>query len=164
MKLLTLATLAVSLAAAGHPGWSVVSSQGVTVRYPPAWYATKRPLTNVTSPSQPLAIASYRFPARTRPNGCRPDGTLEEMPPAGALVVAIDLGTWVSRPAAFSPKPKRPRLVDFANYECMGPSYQLRFRDSGRFFLVHVALGPRAGRDVRATVLHILASFEARPR
>jgi hypothetical protein len=164
VRLLTVVAVGSVFATAAHPGWRVASAHGVTIRYPPGWYATKRPLTPVAWPTQILALASFRFPAQTRPNGCRPQGTLERMPADGAFLYVIDYGSRVLRPSVFGPRPRTPRLTNFGNYECMGPSYLLRFRDAGRYFQVSVALGPRADRGLRATVRDILASFRARPR
>jgi hypothetical protein len=40
----------------------------------------------------------------------------------------------------------------------------LRFRTAGRFFQVHIVLGPRASRATRDRVVGILDSFRAKPR
>ena len=49
-------------------------------------------------------------------------------------------------------------------YECIGPSYMVRFRQAGRFFQIHIVLGTRASAARRAAVLRILDSFTAKPR
>ena len=86
------------------------------------------------------------------------------MPPNGAFVFAWEyarpspLGPIRARD--FPPRPTHFRLTGFARYECLGPSYMLRFRQSGRFFQVHVAFGRRASTAMRAIVLRILDSIE----
>jgi hypothetical protein len=45
----------------------------------------------------------------------------------------------------------------------MGHSYMVRFRAAGRAFQFHIYLGPKATAATRATVLHILEGFDARP-
>jgi hypothetical protein len=52
-----VATVAV---AATPPTWHRYRAHGISVRYPPSWFATARSLTPVTYPRQVLAVASYR--------------------------------------------------------------------------------------------------------
>ncbi|HET7044965.1 MAG TPA: hypothetical protein VFI37_08965 [Gaiellaceae bacterium] len=165
MRLLTL--LGIVLAVGVPPGWHTFSADGVHVRYPHGWHATAAQLTPVDYPAQALAVASFPLPHSTRgSNGCSPQQVLKRMPATGAFV----FGWEYARPSPsgrvrtrdFPPRPKHFRLGSRERYKCLGPSYMLRFREAGRFFQVHVALGPRASPAIRATVLRVLDSFRAR--
>jgi hypothetical protein len=113
-----------------------------------------------------LAVASYRLPTGyTGANGCQPKEALDRMPPTGAFIFGWEYSQRSARGFRvrdFPPRPKRFRLTRFSRYECFGPSYMLRFRESGRVFQIHVFLGPKAGPARRTTVLRILDSFNAR--
>ena len=137
------------------PSWRTFQAEGISVRYPPSWFATARPLTPVTSPGQALAVASYPLPrSNARANGCEPKEALDRMSPAGAFVFGWEYGDLSARagirPRDFPPRPEHFKLRGFAPYECLGPSYMLRFSDAGRAFQVHRGQGrgpkPRTGR------------------
>ena len=66
------------------------------------------------------------------------------------------------RPRDFPPRPKRFGLTNFARYECFGPSYMVRFSQSGWAFQIQIAVGKHASAETRATVLRILNSFNAK--
>jgi hypothetical protein len=57
VKLIALVFAAVAVGGSGD--WHTVRDDGVSVRYPPSWFATTRRLTPVTYPRQVVAIASY---------------------------------------------------------------------------------------------------------
>jgi hypothetical protein len=143
--------------------WSAYRAYGVSVRYPPDWFATSRQLTPVTSPVQVLAVASYPLPQNDRgADGCAPKEALDRLPSDGAFIYGWEYG-----PEQSSRPPKRPShftLTGFEQYECLGPSYALDFRESGRWFTIHVALGPHATSGTKKAVLRILDSFRASPR
>ena len=131
------------------------------MHYPPAWFATGRSLTPVTAPPQILAVASYPLPRDDDgANGCRPEEALERLPATGAFIFGWEFGPDVYR-RAFPQRPRHFRPKNHGNYECLGPSYLLRFREAGRFFQIHIVLGTRANGATRATVLRILDSFKA---
>jgi hypothetical protein len=128
------------------------------VRYPPGWFATTRPLTPVTAPGQVLALASYPLPHDARgADGCEPKAALDRLPPDGAFLFGWDVGSGPL--AGFPPRPRRFRLGHLATYECLGPSYLVRFREGGRDFQIHVVLGPQADAATRAAALRVLDSF-----
>jgi hypothetical protein len=163
VKLIATVVAGLSLAAAPPGGWHTLRTGGTTWRYPPSWSATVAPLTLVTSPGQLVAIASYRLPrGPAGSDGCRPTQALDGLPPGGAFLFVWSYGQLLpGDPEAhdFPPRPQRFRFTKFARYECMGPSYMLRFRAGGRAFQVHVALGKHASAATRAAVLRILDSF-----
>ena len=164
MRLLGLLFVTLAFTAAGPPTWLTFRNDGISIRHPPSWFATTRQLTPVDYPPQVLAVASFRFPKDTRPNGCKPEGTLAVMPPSGALIFVIEYA--YARARDFPQRPVHFRLGSARRYECFGPrrSYLLRFREAGRFFQIDVAFGRRAGAGTRATVLGVLDSFKARAR
>jgi hypothetical protein len=137
--------------------WHTYRAHGVSVRYPPAWHATRRALTHVTSPRQVLAVASYPLPRDNRgDDGCSPKQALDALPPGGAFVFA-----WEDDDPGAPPRPAHFRLTGLAQYECLGRSYRIAFRDHNRSFVVHVVLGRRASAATRAKVLQILESFRS---
>lgn len=155
--------LALSALAFTGANWHSFHAQGITVRYPTGWFATARALTPVTAPPQILAVASYPLPRDSSgADGCEPKAALDRMPPTGAFMFGWEYGRDIYK-RAFPPRPKHFSLKNYASYECMGPSYMLRFRQAGRFFQIHVVLGKRASTARRAAVLRILDSFSAKP-
>jgi hypothetical protein len=152
---------------AAVPGWHTFRGDRVTVRYPPTWFATARPLTPVAYPAQLFAVASYPLPrGNAGADGCRPTEALDGLPRGGAFVDAWDYGSAPHRSGFrerdFPPRPERFRLARFAHYECLGPSSMIRFRQAGRFIQVHVVLGSRATPATHATVLRILDGMRVR--
>jgi hypothetical protein len=144
--------------------WHTYRGDRISIRYPPRWTATARPLTAVTSPGQAIAIGSYRFPTGSAgADGCEPREALDGIPPGGVFIFGWDYGQLPQTVLrkSFPPEPRRFRLTGLADYECMGHSYALRFRAAGRAFQIHVYLGPRADAATRATVLRILDTFRA---
>jgi hypothetical protein len=151
------------------PSWHTYRADGISVRYPPGWYTTSHALTPVTGPQQILAVASYPLPHNNAgADGCEPKAALDRTPPNGAFIFGWEYGRVGYdpdiRPHDFPPRPKHFKLTGFARYECLGPSYMLRFRAGGRAFQIYVALGGRASATTRATVLRILNSFSATQR
>ena len=150
--------------AASTSGWKTFRDDGVSVRYPRDWFATRRSLTPVTSPVQVLAIASYRLPrGNAGADGCSPTRALERLPPSGVFV----FGWEYDRPALtgvrtsdFPPRPRAFELRGPKQFECLGPSYVVTFREAGRLFQIHVVLGAKAGHDERATALRVLDSLK----
>jgi hypothetical protein len=150
-----------------HLGWHTFGSDGVTARYPPGWFATSKPLTPVTYPRQAIAIASYRLPSGpSGADGCEPKEALARLPSGGAFVFGWEYAAGSPfgppRSADFPPRPTHFVLARPARSECLGPSYVLRFRQAGRYFQIHVALGPRATAAIRRKVLDILDSIAVR--
>jgi hypothetical protein len=163
MRIMLLVLAVAALATACSSSSKTFRSEGVSVRYPSWWYATAAPLTPVTSPVQVLAVASYPLPHDDRgADGCMPKEALDALPPDGAFIYGWEYSS--PQGERFPPKPRHFRLKNFAGFECLGPSYVFHFRQAGRFFQVHVAVGQRASAYTRATVLRILDSFSARAR
>jgi hypothetical protein len=137
---------------------------GISLSKPPGWRLLTHDITAMSWPVERLLLTSYR----ARPGGnCAPDRAERELPSDGALVYLLEYRprrgaalTKVNR-RAFPPRPAHFALDRRAlgNHECWRvPSYLIRFRDAGRAFQVHVALGDRAGPARRAQVLAALDS------
>jgi len=167
--LLALSAAVVFGSTAVATNWDLFKTDGVRIQHPADWYATADPPTPVTYPKQVLVATSFPLPKNAVANGCRPTGLLARKQPDGAVIFVIeygDPGAW-KWPKGYAPFPVRPRhftLQTFANYECYGRSFQLRFRDAGRYFQVFTSFGRRATPATRATALHVLNSFRATPR
>ena len=167
-RLLAAALVAVLLASGcASSSLKTFRDDGVSVRYPAEWHATRRPLTPVTSPVQVLAVASYALPqGNAGADGCSPKEALDRLPPNGVFL----FGWEYDRPGLAgvhrSDFPRRPDHFDLrgpTGFECLGPSYVVTFREAGRLFQMHVVLGPEAGADERATALRVLDSLEVSP-
>ncbi|HLX32062.1 MAG TPA: hypothetical protein VKR79_04760 [Gaiellaceae bacterium] len=166
MRIATVAAAALVLAACGGAGAKSTTWQhrGVSVRIPPGWHATSARLTPVTWPVQFIAVASYPLPSGDGgADGCEPKAAVDRLPPDGAFIFGWE---YVGAPPSgvFPPRPRRFRLVNLGNYECLQHSYLLRFREAGRYFQVHVLLGRRAGETTRALALRVLDSLAVRRR
>ena len=166
MRVAAVLLAVVSVSGSSPTHWRTFRAGGISVPVPPGWTATSRPLTPVTWPHQMLAIASFRLPTDARgADGCEPKEALDRLPADGAFLFGWEYGRpspfGPLRPSAFPPRPQRFRLAHLATYECMGRSYMLRFRSSGRLFQVHVVLGPQASPATRRLVLRVLDGFRA---
>jgi hypothetical protein len=180
---LSVAALALALVSAscgadtsvapGEAGEWLVSrdaENALVIRYPPDWDATTAALNDVVWPSHHLVVASFPLAAARTDTGCAPIPVVEPMPPGSAFIVLfeyaegqIEGSPWVrevpSRPASFTLEDAR-----FANYECYGASYMIRFVDQGRVFQAHVSFGDGATDETRATALAVLDSLEVSAR
>jgi hypothetical protein len=151
-------TLAISTGAGRHD-WH---ARGLSVRLPTGWHATAAALTPVGYPQ--FAIASYPLPHDDRgANGCEPKAALERLPATGVFIFAWEF-SGTQRDRDFPRRPRHFRLRHFARYECLGPSYLLRFRAAGRYFQAHVVLGRQATRSTRKLALLTLDSLVVRHR
>jgi hypothetical protein len=153
---------ALALSFGGGTGWRTYAHDRIAFRYPPSWDATSAQLTPVTSPGQVLAVASYPLPRNDRgADGCEPKEALDRLPATGAFVFGWETFA-PGELARFPPRPRRLALGRLARSDCMGRGYRIAFRDHGRFFEIHVALGRRAPAATRRTVLRILDSLRVR--
>ena len=163
LRLFAAALLAVLLAAGCASSSSkTFREDGVSVRYPSDWHATRRALTPVTSPVQVLAVASYRLPrGKAGADGCSPKEALDRLPPNGVFL----FGWEYDRPSLagvqrgdFPPRPDHFELKGPTGFECLGPSYVVAFREAGCSRSMSSS-GRRPGRT-SATALKVLDSLE----
>jgi len=105
-----------------------------------------------------FAIASYPI---ERGGECAPTRALEALPVDGALAWVLEYHD--TQGNDFPPRPDRFSLdpTTLASHECSGshPTYLLRFQDQGRSFQAQIALGERAGDEVRDLILASLSSL-----
>jgi hypothetical protein len=141
---------------------------GVSVRYPSDWHATRRALTPVTSPVQVLAVASYALPqGKEGADGCSPKEALDRLPPDGVFLFGWEYDRPSLAGVRRSDFPARPEHFELksriGSSECFGRGYVVTFRQAGRLFQIHLILGPKAGDDERAAALKVLDSLEVSP-
>jgi hypothetical protein len=164
-RVLVLVCLVLSLAlGCASSSWKTFRNDGVTVRYPSNWHATRWRLTPVTSPVQVLAVASYALPrGKAGADGCSPKEALDRLPPSGVFLFGWEYdrpGLSGVRRSDFPPRPEHFVLKGPTGFECLGPSFVVTFREAGRLFQIHVVLGPKAGADERAAALKVLDSLQ----
>jgi hypothetical protein len=143
----------------------VSAGAAISLARPSGWRLLTHDITALSWPVDRLLLTSYR----ARPGGnCAPDRAERDLPDGGALVYLLEYrarrGAPLTKvnPRSFPPRPAHFWLGRRAlgNYECWRvPSYLIRFREGGRAFQVHVALGERASPARRAQVLAALDSL-----
>ena len=136
---------------------------GISLRYPAGWFATRRPLTQLVSPAQAAAVASFSLRQRHVDTNCTPRRALARVGSRGAFIFLLEYS--VERKSDFPPRPRHfvlPRKP--RDFECLPRTYALLFRDRGRYFQAHVALGTRASQQTRAAVVAVLDSLVVKPR
>ena len=137
----------------------VVQTERASFRVPPGWHVAGVRSTKLVSPSERLLAASYRLPHPGKNSSCGPMDAVNAIPRDGVLVFVFE---YAKRSQAkredFPPRPQRFALPagDQQAYECMGLSHAILFRDRGRLFQAHVALGPQAEPDVALRILDSL--------
>jgi hypothetical protein len=135
---------------------------GISVRDPAGWRVFGRPLTRVVSPVQRMVASSFALHQAQPDAGCAPATAMREMPRTGAWVYLIEYaGPSQQQLAGFPPRPAHFALSagSYANYECMGASYLVRFGDAGRELQAEVYIGARADASTRAAALSVLDSL-----
>ena len=134
------------------------------VMVPKGWFISDEPLTDIAEPRDVATLATFPL----RPGGaCAPNRAIKDMERDDALIFVMEYsrprgGPWPQRPRRIEPS-KRPPVA----YECWLRSTTLiRFRDAGRYFQIHVALGivehqarDTASEKVRRQAYRILNSF-----
>jgi hypothetical protein len=167
MKLSAALLGALALTSCSSSSWHTFHSRGVSVRYPPGWFATSHALTPVTSPVQALAVASYPLPKNNRgADGCEPKAAVDRLPADGAFVFGWEFpmpSPSGLRPPDFPRRPSHFSLESLTSNECVGGrNYEVSLRQAGRFFQLHVLLGAHASSSTRHTVLRVLDSLRVK--
>jgi hypothetical protein len=151
------------------PRWvrHVDRPDGLSIQTPARWSFKLDPVPKLVYPVIPFAVGSWDFPSGSDSNGCAPSRALKQIPASGVLL-------WLTeypRPYPhgfhrqdFPARPKRFKLIHryFGAYECVGDSYLIRFKDSGRFFQFQVVLGPKAEASIRKTAERVLDSLQVK--
>jgi hypothetical protein len=143
-------------------GDSPAPTAPVSVDLPAAWTARQDSVPATVDPRVVASYGTWDFPTG---GTCGPEPALQQLPTDGAFVWVEEYAA-PSNSADFEPGGP-PRTIDLqtppARWECAtaAPSRKYLFRDGGRFFEMHVALGPDASPDTIAQAERVMASFAA---
>lgn len=138
---------------ASRRGWTVHSepAKAYEVETPPGWQVS-------WFGTRYMAVGNYEFGSG---DFCGRRGALTTMPADGSFFLTYE--TTSSSGFDFTPRPSSFALDagTLATYEGTGcrQMYRFTFTDSGRYFVVYMGFGPRAGASVRGTALQVLDSF-----
>ncbi len=176
MRLATTSLAALLLAACGGgadaaaPKATKHTARGITVTLPAGWQRAPRKLTpHLVDPREVVAVGT--FPLRYHRTACAhmPGSALEDLGPGDALVTLQERGRGVTG-NAFPPRPKHfgPRLGGPSEARLCVPKarftdHWFMFADSGRYFHVLVAIGPKASAKTRREAREILDRLRIDP-
>jgi len=136
----------------------------VSVDLPTGWVEKSDPVPSALDPRVVAAYGTWDFPAG---GTCGPEPTLAALPANGALVWVDEYADPENR-ADFEPGGP-PSSIDLqtppARWQCASsaPSRMYLFGLAGRYFELHIALGPQASAGTIAQAEHVMASFRAQP-
>ncbi|HEX4308233.1 MAG TPA: hypothetical protein VHZ54_19510 [Solirubrobacterales bacterium] len=158
------AILLVAARADGHACWTADP-------LPAGWHRVQRQLTDVISPVQVFAAATYPIVLHHPPGQCGPPrAILAEMPPGGVLLQVIEYPPRApnGHPIAVPRLPRRPARLTWADglwapYECAGPSFKFDYRQAGHALQAQVWMNPTiTDPALRAGALQILDNLQVR--
>jgi hypothetical protein len=161
-----LATLQIAPPESSAPAESpaVVQEAPISVNLPAGWIEKEDPVPGSVAPRVVAAFGTWDFPTG---GGCGPEEALQQLPEDGALVWVVEhaspgnAGDYISPPPRFSLDLQEPP----ARWECAAgaPSRKYLFRIGGRFFDVHLALGPDATGAIISQAEDLIDSLQAEP-
>ena len=165
MKLIALLALTGLVAApaatdAGGPPARdvVVHTDRATFAVPAGWHVAGVRSTKLLSPDEQLLAASFPLPRPGKASSCGPMDAVHAIPRDGVLLFVFEYDKR-SR-AQREDFPRRPKRFAVRGeqqaFECVGLSHLVHFRDRGRLFQAHIALGPAAEPDVALRILDSL--------
>jgi hypothetical protein len=148
---LALTMLLLSASASGASGsLRTFSDRGISFAYPSGWYATAKPLSNVTEPVYRFAVGNFRFHRTPRDLGPCLSGIAKQRPRNGVLAFVMEalggdrrrsLPRTRARPSDIS----LPRRSD--QDWCLGHgTVEIVFHAAGRVFYLGISVGPNASR------------------
>jgi hypothetical protein len=136
--------------------------RGLALVYPTGWRLYPHALTQAISARDQIALGTFVLHQRRPDPNCTPKTALRARPYTGGFLYLFEYeGLNRRQLARFPARPTRLRLPrsSFQPYECLGPSWMVRFRDGGRAFQAHVYGPPTRRRQALA----ILDSLQIRP-
>ncbi len=147
-----------------QPPVSPAPQAPVSVNLPAGWVERQDPVPSASDPRVVAAWGTWDFPAGGE---CGPEPALRALPAGGALV-------WVDEYAdpgnkgdfeAGGPPPSIDLQTPPDRWQCASaaPSRAYLFSDAGRYFEMHVALGPDVAADTVGQAEQMMASFTAAP-
>jgi hypothetical protein len=136
----------------------------VAVDVPSGWVEKDEPVPGTTGPRVVAAYGTWDFP---KGGGCGPESALADLPADAALVWLVEYanpgnaGDFIGLSPQFSIDLQNPPV----RWECAAaaPSRMYLFRDGGRFFAVHVALGLEATATTVQQANDLITSLRAGP-
>jgi hypothetical protein len=147
------------------PPEAVVPRAPIRVDLPHGWSEKKDPVLGRVGPRVVGAFGTWDFPTGGE---CGPEPALLDLPNDGALVWIVEhanpgnRGDFIELLPIFSIDLQTPP----ARWDCAAaePSRMYLFRDAGRYFEFHVALGANATGATVAEAEQLIRSFRAQPR
>jgi hypothetical protein len=137
-------------------------NRGLHLVHPSAWRVYPGALTQAVSARNQLALGTFKLRQRRPDPDCSPVTAQRARRASDGFVFLFEYdGLNARQLARFPARPNRLRLPrgSLGNYECLGTSWLVRFRDGGRAFQAHVYGPPRRRREALA----ILDSLRVRP-
>ena len=131
------------------------SVRGLAWLMPPRWRHYDRPLTSVDG--ERLALGTFPLEPGPPDANCAPRAAIDALPPDGAFIYVFE---YVDHRVTAPERAGELRLGTETSYECLGRSRMVRWRDRGRDFQAHVALGPRASAALEREARSILNSIQ----
>jgi len=134
----------------------------VSVTLPGGWVEKQDPVPGGPDPRVVAAWGTWDFPTG---GDCGPETALRALPADGAFVWVVEYADPGNRGDFEGGGP--PRSIDLqtppARWECAAaaPSRMYLFSEAGRYFELHVALGPDAPAGTIAQAEQLMASFTA---
>jgi len=129
------------------------STRGLHLVHPSAWRLYPRALTQAVAARDQMALGTFPLHQRRPDPNCSPATALHARRPSdGFLFMLENRGLSRRELARFPRRPARLRLTrsSLQPYECMGPSWLVRFRDRGRAFQAYLYGPPRRRREALA--------------
>jgi hypothetical protein len=136
----------------------------VSVDLPMGWAEKSDPVPAALDPRVVAAYGTWDFPVG---GACGPEPALAALPPDGAFLWVDEYVDPGNRGDFETGGP--PSSIDLqtppARWQCASsaPSRMYLFGQAGRYFELHIALGPQASPGTIVQAEHIMASFSAQP-
>lgn len=161
---LSLAVVLASAVGASAEAFDRFEHAGITFTYPSGWRVTTKPLSNGLEPVYRFALSSFPVHRTAHDIGPCLAGIAAQRRPDGVLAFVREARGADRRRGRF---PRRPRVFPLPtqrdNAGCLGEgSLSLSFRESGRAFLLWIAVGPDASSATRRLLRRTLDHMSIR--
>jgi hypothetical protein len=142
----------------------VVPEAPILVNLPAGWIEKDNPVPGISAPRLVAAYGTWDFPIG---GDCGPEAALQDLPTEGALVWVVEYanpgyaGDFIPLLPGFGIDLQTPP----ARWECAAgaPSRMYLFRVGGRYFELHLALGPGAAAETIRQSEGLIKSLQAEP-
>jgi hypothetical protein len=127
----------------------------------PPWRRYEWPLTSVDA--ERLVLGTFELQRSAPDENCTPRAAIDALPPDGAFIYVFEYDhVQPSSLASFPARTGELELGPRQEYECVGDSQMVRWRDHGRAFQAHLYVGSRASDELKRDAISILNSIQAR--